>query len=81
MYRIKQISTNRYLTHPEITNWNGRISISTSKKGKIWKIRQYAIDAFKITIKTAKQNGLRTDDFVLEKYEMVVTEIIDCNNI
>jgi len=86
MYRIKQISTNRYLTHPEIVKayftWQNNIpSISTSKSGKVWKIRHAAIEAFKITIKTATKCGLDPADFLLEKYEMIVTESINHNNI
>ena len=83
MYRIKQISVERYLVHPEIVKfpWHNKPTISRTKKGKIWKIKQAAIDAFKITIKSAIKHGLDPADFVLEKYEMVVTETINHNNI
>ena len=76
MYRIKQISTNRYLLHPEISNYNDTLMICKSTKGKFWKQRQAAIDAFKITIKTALKCKLDVNDFVLEKNEMVVIETI-----
>lgn len=83
MYRIKQISTEKYLTHSEIVKyaWNNKPVISKTKKGKIWKNLQAAIDAFKITIKSAIKYGFDPADFVLEKYEMVVTETINHNNI
>ncbi|TXG86399.1 MAG: hypothetical protein E6R13_00575 [Spirochaetes bacterium] len=83
MYRIKQISTGKYLTHPEIVKytWHDKPVISETPKGKIWKTRQPAIVAFKITIKSAIKHKLDPADFVLEKSEMVVTETINHNNI
>jgi len=87
MYKIKHISTGEYLTSPEIKIYSysgqryGKYAIFTSTSGKVWKTKGPAISAFKKTIKSAIKYNFDINDFILEKYELVVSETITAYNI